>query len=92
MKYVNKFIRILNFPFYFRGEVYDPFETLTLSEQNFDVLFEDYVRSFYDALERTSNKMTREFIIYKCKIELREISILHTMILSKDMRHIKIHL
>ncbi|MEJ7350960.1 CDP-glycerol:glycerophosphate glycerophosphotransferase, partial [Staphylococcus epidermidis] len=29
MKYVNKFIRILNFPFYFSGEVYDPFETLT---------------------------------------------------------------
>ncbi|UZX47264.1 bifunctional glycosyltransferase family 2 protein/CDP-glycerol:glycerophosphate glycerophosphotransferase [Staphylococcus capitis] len=65
MKYVNKFMRIFNFPFYFRGEVYDPFETVTLSEQSFDVLFEEYVKSFYDALERTSNKMTRTFIINK---------------------------
>ncbi|MEQ6028833.1 bifunctional glycosyltransferase/CDP-glycerol:glycerophosphate glycerophosphotransferase [Staphylococcus saccharolyticus] len=65
MKYVNKFVRILNFPFYFRGEVFDPFETLTLSEQSFDVLFEDYVKSFYDALERTTNKDTREFIFGK---------------------------
>lgn len=58
-------MRIFNFPFYFRGEVYDPFETVTLSEQSFDVLFEEYVKSFYDALERTSNKMTRTFIINK---------------------------
>ncbi|MEJ7443045.1 CDP-glycerol:glycerophosphate glycerophosphotransferase, partial [Staphylococcus warneri] len=62
MKYVNKFVRIFNFPFYFRGEVYDPFETLTLSEQNFDILFKDYVNSFYDAIKRATNPKVREFI------------------------------
>ncbi|MDU6445437.1 MAG: bifunctional glycosyltransferase family 2 protein/CDP-glycerol:glycerophosphate glycerophosphotransferase [Staphylococcus epidermidis] len=65
MKYVNKFVRIFNFPFYFRGEVYDPFETLTLSEQNFDILFKDYVNSFYDAIKRATNPKVREFIVTK---------------------------
>ena len=72
--------------------MYDPFETLTLSEQNFDVLFEDYVRSFYDALERTSNKMTREFIIYKMQNRIaRDFDPTHYDIKQRYEAH-KIHL
>ena len=52
VQYVHNFVRITHFPFYFKGEVYDPFETNTLSEQSFDILFEDYVNSFIDALSR----------------------------------------
>ncbi|MEJ7541565.1 bifunctional glycosyltransferase/CDP-glycerol:glycerophosphate glycerophosphotransferase [Staphylococcus intermedius] len=62
VQYAENFIRVTNFPFYFKGEVYDPFETNTLSEQNFDFLFEDYAKSFIDALSRIKNKETRTFI------------------------------
>lgn len=62
VQYAEHFIRVINFPFYFKGEVYDPFETNTLSEQNFDFLFEDYAKSFIDALSRVKNKQTRTFI------------------------------
>ncbi len=62
IQYAEHFVRITNFPFYFKGEVYDPFETNTLSEQNFDFLFEDYAKSFVDALSRIKNKDTRAFI------------------------------
>ncbi|HEC2195460.1 TPA: CDP-glycerol glycerophosphotransferase family protein [Staphylococcus delphini] len=62
VQYAQNFIRVTHFPFYFKGEVYDPFETNTLSEQNFDFLFEDYAKSFIDALSRVKNKQTRTFI------------------------------
>ena len=65
MKYVNKFMRIFNFPFYFRGEVYDPFETVTLSEQSFDVLSncnEEYVNE--DLSIYTDWSFTLEYMKY----------------------------
>lgn len=65
IKYVDHFTRILRFPFYFRGEVYDPFETCTLSEQHFDILFDDYVKSFYDSMDRAHNKKVKQFIAKK---------------------------
>ncbi|REA94804.1 CDP-glycerol:glycerophosphate glycerophosphotransferase, partial [Staphylococcus pseudintermedius] len=60
--YAEHFFRVINFPFYFKGEVYDPFETNTLSEQNFDFLFVDYAKSFIDALSLVKNKQPRTFI------------------------------
>ena len=42
--HVDEFIRIFNFPFYYRGEVYDPFKGKVLSEQEFDILFVDYAK------------------------------------------------
>ncbi|AVP36241.1 bifunctional glycosyltransferase/CDP-glycerol:glycerophosphate glycerophosphotransferase [Staphylococcus felis] len=62
MQYANEFVRITKFPFYFKGEVYDPFETNTLSEQNFDILFEDYAKSFIDSLSRVKDSNVRYFI------------------------------
>src|SRR5699024_4141153 len=40
--HVKEFVRIFNFPFYHRGEIYDPFKTQTLTAQEFDILFKDY--------------------------------------------------
>ncbi|SKR86022.1 glycosyl transferase [Mycobacteroides abscessus subsp. abscessus] len=69
-KYVNKFMRITNFSFYYRGEVYDPFDGKTLSEQDFDILFEDYVKMFYDAMARVTHKETKSFIINKLEQQI----------------------
>ncbi|MGD3155210.1 CDP-glycerol glycerophosphotransferase family protein [Staphylococcus warneri] len=69
-KYVNKFMRITNFSFYYRGEVYDPFDGKTLSEQDFDILFEDYVKMFYDVMARVTHKETKSFIINKLEQQI----------------------
>ncbi|EHJ09166.1 bifunctional glycosyltransferase family 2 protein/CDP-glycerol:glycerophosphate glycerophosphotransferase [Staphylococcus simiae] len=72
MKYAEKFIRILKFQFYYRGEVYDPFETSTLTEQDFDMLFTDYVQSFYDAMQRVDNPKVKKFLIKKMQEKLKK--------------------
>ncbi|GEP85222.1 putative teichoic acid biosynthesis protein F [Staphylococcus piscifermentans] len=65
VRYVNRFVRIFNFPFYYRGEVYHPFESETLSEQDFDKLFEEYVESYFKQIDQTDNKQIRDFLNHK---------------------------
>ena len=62
IKHVDRFVRISGFPFYFRGEIYDPFETGTLTEQDFDIVFQDYVDSFYDALTRIEDANIESYV------------------------------
>ncbi|EGQ2711428.1 bifunctional glycosyltransferase family 2 protein/CDP-glycerol:glycerophosphate glycerophosphotransferase [Staphylococcus pseudintermedius] len=72
LQYAERFVEISHFPFYFRGEVYDPFNTTTLSEQNADVLFEDYCHSFSDALSRVQNNTLRQWIKQNMIIRLQQ--------------------
>lgn len=72
IKYAEKFVRILNFPFYFRGEVYDPFEGNALSSQDFIYTFEDYVNSYFDAIRRTDNKKVKDFLTEKMKVQIKK--------------------
>ncbi|MDT3994478.1 CDP-glycerol:glycerophosphate glycerophosphotransferase, partial [Mammaliicoccus fleurettii] len=71
MKYVERFARIFDFPFYYRGEVYDPFEGNTLTDQEFILTFEDYVNSYFDSIERTDNKKVIHFLTDKMKKEIK---------------------
>ncbi|WP_239700388.1 bifunctional glycosyltransferase family 2 protein/CDP-glycerol:glycerophosphate glycerophosphotransferase [Mammaliicoccus sp. D-M17] len=71
MKYVERFARIFDFPFYYRGEVYDPFEGNTLTDQEFILTFEDYVNSYFDSIERTDNKKVIHFLTNKMKKEIK---------------------
>ncbi|PTJ79494.1 bifunctional glycosyltransferase/CDP-glycerol:glycerophosphate glycerophosphotransferase [Staphylococcus kloosii] len=71
IKYAEKFVRVLNFPFYFRGEVYDPFEGNALSSQDFIYTFEDYVNSYFDAISRTDNKKVKDFLTDKMKSKIK---------------------
>jgi CDP-glycerol glycerophosphotransferase len=71
IKYAEKFVRVLNFPFYFRGEVYDPFEGNALSSQDFIYTFEDYVNSYFDAVSRTDNKKVKDFLTEKMKSKIK---------------------
>lgn len=68
--HVDEFVRVFNFPFYYRGEVYDPFKTQVLTEQEFDKLFVDYAKSFFDSLKRNKNKIHRKFLLDKMKIKI----------------------
>lgn len=68
--HVKEFVRIFNFPFYHRGEIYDPFKTQTLTAQEFDILFKDYAESFFDSLKRTNNKLHIEFLCNKMKTKI----------------------
>ncbi|EKH2191284.1 TPA: bifunctional glycosyltransferase family 2 protein/CDP-glycerol:glycerophosphate glycerophosphotransferase [Staphylococcus pseudintermedius] len=72
LQYAERFVEISHFPFYIRGEVYDPFNTTTLSEQNADVLFEDYCHSFSDALSRVQNNTLRQWIKQNMIIRLQQ--------------------
>lgn len=71
LKHAESFVRITNFPFYYRGEVYDPFNGNTLSGQDFTNKFEDHVNSFFDAMQRTDDKKVRKFLIQKMKNEIK---------------------
>lgn len=71
MKYAERFARIFDFPFYYRGEVYDPFEGNTLTDQEFILTFEDYVNSYFDSVERTDNKKVIHFLTYKMKQKIK---------------------
>ena len=51
----TNFVALSGAPFYYRGEVYDPFEATQLSEQSLDKRFNDYVKAFDDARARTQN-------------------------------------
>lgn len=72
IKYVERFVRLRNFPFYFRGEIYDPFEGNTLSDQDFIFTFEDYVNSYLDSIKRTNNKEILNFLSQKMKLEIKK--------------------
>lgn len=72
LKYAEYFVRVFDFPFYYRGEVYDPFNSNTLSDQDFVLTFDDYVESFFDAMQRTDNKKIQSFLIDKMKNEIKQ--------------------
>lgn len=72
IKYVERFVRLRNFPFYFRGEIYDPFEGNTLSDQDFIFTFEDYVNSYLYSIKRTDNKDILNFLSQKMKLEIKK--------------------
>lgn len=72
IKYVERFVRLRNFPFYFRGEIYDPFEGNTLSDHDFIFTFEDYVNSYLDSIKRTDNKDILNFLSQKMKLEIKK--------------------
>lgn len=72
IRYVNRFVRIFDFPFYFRGEVYHPFETETLSEQDFDILFEEYVESYLKQVSQTDNKQIQGFLNHKMIAKIKK--------------------
>ncbi|WP_086429035.1 bifunctional glycosyltransferase/CDP-glycerol:glycerophosphate glycerophosphotransferase [Staphylococcus cornubiensis] len=99
LQYAERFIEISHFPFYFRGEVYAPFNTTTLSEQNSDFLFEDYCNSFIDAITRVHNNTLRQFIKQNMMMRLHqefnpnendtiERLIVHQASLSKVVHHL----
>ncbi len=71
INYVERFVRLFDFPFYYRGEVYDPFEGNTLSDQDFILTFEDYVNSYIDSVKRTNNKTVLSFLTHKMKLEIK---------------------
>ena len=71
LKYAEHFVRVFDFPFYYRGEVYDPFNGNTLSDQDFVLTFDDYVESFFDAMQRTDNKNSK-LLIDKMKNEIKQ--------------------
>ncbi|MEB8104359.1 bifunctional glycosyltransferase/CDP-glycerol:glycerophosphate glycerophosphotransferase [Mammaliicoccus sciuri] len=71
INYVERFVRLFDFPFYYRGEVYDPFNGNTLSDQDFILTFEDYVNSYIDSVKRTNNKKVLNFLTYKMKLEIK---------------------
>ncbi|MGY0683485.1 bifunctional glycosyltransferase/CDP-glycerol:glycerophosphate glycerophosphotransferase [Mammaliicoccus sciuri] len=71
INYVERFVRLFDFPFYYRGEVYDPFEGNTLSDQDFILTFEDYVNSYTDSVKRTNNKTVLSFLTHKMKLEIK---------------------
>ncbi|UXU82891.1 bifunctional glycosyltransferase family 2 protein/CDP-glycerol:glycerophosphate glycerophosphotransferase [Mammaliicoccus sciuri] len=72
IKYVERFVRLRDFPFYYRGEIYDPFEGNTLSDQDFIFTFEDYVNSYLDSIKRTNNKEILNFLSQKMKLEIKK--------------------
>lgn len=71
INYAERFVRLFDFPFYYRGEVYDPFEGNTLSDQDFILTFEDYVNSYIDSVKRTNNKAVLSFLTHKMKLEIK---------------------
>src|SRR5699024_2478757 len=71
INYAERFVRLFDFPFYYRGEVYDPFNGNTLSDQDFILTFEDYVNSFLDSMNRTNNKKVQKFLINKMKQKIK---------------------
>ncbi len=71
INYAERFVRLFDFPFYHRGEIYDPFEGNTLSDQDFILTFEDYVNSYIDSVKRTNNKKVLSFLTHKMKLEIK---------------------
>ncbi|ORI03552.1 CDP-glycerol:glycerophosphate glycerophosphotransferase [Mammaliicoccus sciuri] len=71
INYAERFVRLFDFPFYYRGEIYDPFEGNTLSDQDFILTFEDYVNSYIDSIQRTNNKKVLSFLTHKMKLEIK---------------------
>ncbi|MEB6339611.1 CDP-glycerol:glycerophosphate glycerophosphotransferase [Mammaliicoccus sciuri] len=71
INYAERFVRLFDFPFYYRGEIYDPFEGNTLSDQDFILTFEDYVNSYIDSVKRTNNKKVLNFLTHKMKLKIK---------------------
>lgn len=98
INYVERFVRLFDFPFYYRGEVYDPFEGNTLSDQDFILTFEDYVNSYIDSVKRTNNKAVLSFLTHKMKLEikngfdpsLRDIELRYNMLEKPLVKIVKI--
>lgn len=67
IKYADNFVRISRSPFYIKGEIYDPFLKPTLSQQEFSIVFSDYVSSFADSIKRAPNKENKRFIKNKMR-------------------------
>ena len=67
IKYANGFVRVSRFPFYIKGEIYDPFVKPALSKQDFGITFNDYVYSFSDSVQRAPLKENKVFIKNKMK-------------------------
>ncbi|PWZ93147.1 CDP-glycerol:glycerophosphate glycerophosphotransferase, partial [Staphylococcus pseudintermedius] len=51
MQSIESYTSIEGDIFYYTGEVYDPFNTEKLTAQPFDVIFKDYILSFYASLK-----------------------------------------
>ncbi|MCY1581531.1 bifunctional glycosyltransferase/CDP-glycerol:glycerophosphate glycerophosphotransferase [Staphylococcus pettenkoferi] len=82
VQHVDRFVRIYGFPFYFRGELLDPFNTLQLSERAFSLRFNDYVKSFYKSIQLTDNRENQQFLKTK---------MVNTLISSFDPSHPDVH-
>lgn len=97
INYAERFVRLFDFPFYYRGEIYDPFEGNTLSDQDFILTFEDYVNSYIDSVKRTNNKKVLNFLTHKMKLEikngfdpsLRDIELRYNMLEKPLVRIVK---
>ncbi|QNR07489.1 bifunctional glycosyltransferase/CDP-glycerol:glycerophosphate glycerophosphotransferase [Macrococcoides canis] len=61
-KHVNKFARIKNSGFYYRGEVYDPFNKPNLSRTEFNQMFTYYCKGYFDARSRTFDYRVKSFL------------------------------
>lgn len=65
--YAETFVYIEGIPFYFCGEIYDPFKTEKLRAQPFESVFPDYINAFKDAIQRVNRlnnkKSLKKFII-----------------------------
>ncbi len=61
-KYVSHFIRIKTPGFYYRGEVYDPFDKPNLSGIEFKIMFESYLDAYQDNRRRTIDYRVRKFL------------------------------
>ncbi|WP_353423158.1 CDP-glycerol:glycerophosphate glycerophosphotransferase [Staphylococcus xylosus] len=65
--YAETFIHIEGVPFYFCGEIYDPFTTEKLRAQPFESIFPDYIDAFKDAIQRVNKlnnkKSLKKFIL-----------------------------
>ncbi|WP_433977965.1 CDP-glycerol:glycerophosphate glycerophosphotransferase [Staphylococcus pseudintermedius] len=59
MQSIESYTSIEGDIFYYTGEVYDPFNTEKLTAQAFDVIFKDYVLSFYASLKSVNNDKVR---------------------------------
>lgn len=61
-KHVENFARIKNSGFYYRGEVYDPFNKPNLSKMEFDIMFEQYIAQYFDNFNRSMDIRVKQFI------------------------------
>ncbi|QYA40723.1 CDP-glycerol:glycerophosphate glycerophosphotransferase [Macrococcoides caseolyticum] len=61
-KHVNAFIKIKNNGFYYRGEVYDPFNKPNLSKSEFNLMFNYYVKGYFYARTVADDIRVKRFL------------------------------